>query len=442
MMNIWSFGAMKEFFSRKNEENAESTGNTVSVQLIDNGHDDEFAANTIKNMKGTQSMINEENNYECYDLVNLVPHCPVVMVLDTSHSMWGKGLSDLKQSLAEFSRIMCQETFQDAMIDVETIRMGENFGVLEAFTPVQNSVLTGMEIRPKGDTPLGASLELALSELEKQMNVYRANGTNYVQPQMVVLSDGKSSDDFSHPAQEIRERVREGKLVCRAIALGSDPDYDALRLFAGDAVVASAGATMKESFRTVGRAVSQEYEEKVEETIVNEFKTASASAPRTGRMFLLDGTNILYWNQRNGISLDCVKAITTYLKAKGEDYMVIFDASTPYVLKKKQPAEHSEYESLLKRDPEHFTQVPAGTCADVFLLEEAKTNPEAVILTQDLFRDHKYEYPEVLNQRDRIASGMFLNGKVVFPSLKFSIPMNRSAASAGSASVGAPYYGC
>ena len=76
---------------------------------------------------------------------------------------------------------------------------------------------------------------------------------------------------------------------------------------------------MKESFRTVGRAVSQEYEEKVEETIVNEFKTASVSAPRTGRMFLLDGTNILYWNQRNNISLDCVKAITTYLKAKGED---------------------------------------------------------------------------------------------------------------------------
>ena len=236
--------------------------------------------------------------------------------------------------------------------------------------------------------------------------------------------------------------VTDGKLVCRAIALGSDPDCDALRMFAGDAVVASAGLTMKESFRTVGRAVSQEYEEKVEESIVNEFKTASASAQHTGRMFLLDGTNILYWNQRTGVSLDCVKSITTYLKAKGEDYMVIFDASTPHLLKKKAPAEHASYESWLQNDPEHFTQVPAGTCADVFLLEEAKTNPEAVILTQDLFRDHKYEYPEVLNQRDRIASGMFLNGKVVFPSLKFSIPMNRSAASAGSASVGAPYYGC
>ena len=389
-------------------------------------------------------MKNEETNYECYDLVNVIPHCPVIMVLDTSHSMWGQGLADLKRSLNEFGRIMCQETFQDALIDIETIRMGENFGVLEAFTPVQDSVLTGMEIRPKGDTPLGASLSLALSELEKQLGVYRAGGVNYVQPQMIVLSDGKSSDDFSAPAQKIREMVRDGKLNCRAIALGSDPDYDALRLFAGDAVVASAGATMKESFRTVGRAVSQEYEEKVEEAIVNEFEGKQSAAPRTGRMFLLDGTNILYWNQRNGVSLDCVKAITAYLKSRGEDFMAIFDATTPHVLKKKDPAEHAAYDALLQQDPEHFMQAPAGTCADVFLLEEAKTNPEAVILTQDLFRDHKYEYPEVLNQHERVISGMFLNGKVVLPSLKYSIPLNiHSAAPTGSsASAQATGFNC
>jgi len=445
-MNKWSFSMVKQFFAKKRDGNTESVEKSATSVLTIIGHRKEPGAETINNTaKGivTMNIIEkEEPNYECYDIVNLVPHCPVVMVLDTSHSMWGKGLSDLKQSLNEFSRIMCQETFQDAMIDVETIRMGENFGVMEAFTPVRNSVLTGMEIRPKGDTPLGASLELALSELEKQMNVYRATGTNYVQPQMVVLSDGKSSDDFAQPAQKIRKMVHDGKLNCRAIALGADPDYDALRLFAGDAVVASDGATMKESFRTVGRAVSQEYEEKVEETIVNEFKTASTSAPRTGRMVLLDGTNILYWNQRNGISLDCVKAITNYLKSQKEEYMVIFDATTPYVLKKKQPTELSEYESLLKHDPEHFMQVPAGTCADIFLLEEAKTNPESIILTQDLYRDHKSEYSEVLNQRDRIASGMFLNGKVVVPKLKFSIPMNQSATSSDSDFPEAPDCAC
>ena len=373
-------------------------------------------------------MKNEENNYESYDIVNVIPHCPVVMVLDTSHSMWGQGLTDLKHSLNEFDRIMCQETFPDALIDIETIRMGENFGVLEAFTPVQKSVLTGMEVRPKGDTPLGASLELALAELKKQLAAYRSSGISYVQPQMIVLSDGKSSDDFSRSAQEIREMVRDGKLICRAIALGANPDYAALRLFAGNEVVANTGATMTDSFRTVGHVISQEYEEKAEEAIVNDFNEKAAAKTWTGRMFLLDGTNILYWNQRNGVSIDCVRAITEYLKSQGEDFLVIFDATTPHILKKKNSAEHAEYESWLQNDPEHFNQVPAGICADVFLLEEAKANPEAIILTQDLYRDHKGDYPELLNQRERIATGMFLNGKIMFPKLKYCIPLNRSVA--------------
>ena len=391
-MNKWSFGTLKQFFARKTGKTADGDRENESAALNNRGYEENTGidhTNCNQNQEGKDNMTNAETNYECYDIINLIPHCPVIMVLDMSHSMWGQGLADLKQSLDEFSRIMCQETFQDALIDVETIRMGESFGVLESFAPIRNSILNGMEIRPKGDTPLGASLELALAELKKQLAAYRSSGINFVQPQMIVLSDGKSSDDFSKPAQEIVDMVRDGKLVCRAIALGADPDYDALRKFAGNEVLASAGTSMKESFRTVGRAVSQEYEEKAEEAIANEFDVTPCAPPRTGRMFLLDGSNIMYWNHRNGVSLNCIHAITDYLKSQGEDFMVFFDATTPHVLKKKQPAEQAAYESWLQTDPEHFTQVPAGTCADVFLLEEAEANPESIIMTQDLFRDHK-----------------------------------------------------
>ena len=31
-----------------------------------------------------------------------LPHCPIILVLDTSHSMWGKGLSDMVSSLKVF----------------------------------------------------------------------------------------------------------------------------------------------------------------------------------------------------------------------------------------------------------------------------------------------------------------------------------------------------
>lgn len=36
------------------------------------------------------NMMNEsEMNNGMFDLTNAMPHCPVVLVLDTSHSMWG-----------------------------------------------------------------------------------------------------------------------------------------------------------------------------------------------------------------------------------------------------------------------------------------------------------------------------------------------------------------
>ena len=401
-------------------------------------------------------MKNSDDFSNTYDITNLIPHCPVIMVLDTSHSMWGQGLSDLKQSLQEFSRILCQETFQDALIDIETIRMGENFGILEPFTSMQDSNVASMEIRPKGDTPLGASLELALSELRDRLDWYRSNGINFVMPQMIVLSDGESSDDFSQPALIIRDMVQKGELACRAIALGARPNYFALQKFAGDSVVKSVGASMKESFQNVGRVVSQEYEDKAEEIIKNQFQkttpdpmeaekiTTTASDVETFGSFsegkdsdndlfapdyLLDGSNILHWCKPKSVSLAAVNAIVTHLKNQGKEFMVIFDASAPHLLEIVSESEHAAYESLINNDPIHFKQTPAGTCADVFLLEEARSNHKAVILTQDLYRDHRKAYSDILSKNGRVEPGMVLNRKIFFPRLNLTIPMSQSVSS-------------
>ena len=45
------------------------------------------------------AQINDANSFS---LAQIVPHCPVMLVLDTSHSMWGKGLSDMTRSLKAF----------------------------------------------------------------------------------------------------------------------------------------------------------------------------------------------------------------------------------------------------------------------------------------------------------------------------------------------------
>lgn len=361
-----------------------------------------------------------------FELANLIPHCPVVLVLDTSHSMWGQGLIDLKEALKSFCASVNDTAFPEAQIDLETIRMGENFGVMESFIPMEASMLSSMQIRPKGDTPLGASLHLALQELENRLAFYRQEGIHFAVPQLIVLSDGKSSDDFSFEAAKIREMVKKKSLVCRGIALGNDPDYNALAQFAGDEIIQPRRGSLAESFREVGRVLSREYEEEAANVIldVQNENRVEYWKDEAGKKYLIDGTNTLFWDEyRKGVTLSHVLAIAKHLQKENILYTVYFDAATPHILKKHSAEEAAKYDELLRNDPEHFRQVPAGTRADDILLMEADGKNDTIILTQDRFRDYEVEYPWV-SDKEKVVPGMVLSGRIVFPKINLQIDTN------------------
>lgn len=49
---------------------------------------------------------------------NVIPHCAVLLVLDTSHNMWGSGLRDVMRALENFCRTIRSEQFLNARIEV------------------------------------------------------------------------------------------------------------------------------------------------------------------------------------------------------------------------------------------------------------------------------------------------------------------------------------
>ena len=367
----------------------------------------------------------QQSNYagSCnFDLTNAIPHCPVVLVLDTSHSMWGQGLSDMMTSLHAFCKTIANVQFQNAQVDLAAVSMGDNLCMLEEFTPLAASNLPNLKIRPKGDTPIGAALELALNALNAQIKRYQACGISYVTPNLILLSDGKSTDDFQAAADRIREAVNGGKLTCRAIALGGDTDMAALARIAGQSnVMVPDFGGMRQTFANVGQMVSQTYEEEAQEVILDQAQPVNSAG---GKVFLLDGSNILHWDEyRSGITLKHVLAITEHLKSIGEKFQVYFDATAPHIIKKNAPAESALYEKLLKEDPEHFIQVPAGTRADDFLLLQADMNRDALILTQDLFRDHVSKHPWLRTER-RVIPGMVMNNLIFFPEISLQISIS------------------
>ena len=288
-----------------------------------------------------EKMMNEnakEMNDNMFDLANAMPHCPVVLVLDTSHSMWGQGLTDMMASLKAFYKTIADIQFLNAEVDIAAVSMGDNLCMLEEFTPLHSSDLPNRSIRPKGDTPIGAALELAQEALQAQISRYQAAGIAFVTPNLILLSDGKSTDDFQAAAEHINSAVESGKLICRAIALGQDADMDALASIAGrDRVMIPNFGGMRQTFAQVGQIVSQTYEEEAQEVITEQ---AMPVDRHIGAEYLLDGSNILHWDEyRTGISLKHLLAITDHLKKAGQPFQVFFDATAPHILKKKAPQE-------------------------------------------------------------------------------------------------------
>ena len=150
---------------------------------------------------------------------------------------------------------------------------------------------------------------------------------------------------------------------------------------------------------------------------------AGEKAQNASIEYILDGSNILYWDKfRGGISLKYVLAITNKLDNLGKKYQVYFDASARHILKSKNTQESILLERLFKERGETFFQTPPREEADTYLLFLASQNPDSKVISNDLFRDHAAEYPWVNNQ-GRLLQGMVLGNRIFIPGDKLVIPV-------------------
>ena len=347
-----------------------------------------------------------------------IPHGPVMLVLDTSHSMWGRGMQDQQDAVKAFYKALRSLEFTDSRIEIAAVGMGDDLRVLQPFKPLAESTIGTLPIRPKGGTPIGGALRLALDELRRWTETLRMRGEGVATPQLLILSDGKSSDDFTAEADEIRRKTAEGSLCCRAIATGDTPDLVALSRIAGTCVDRPDYGRLREMFAQIGEKVSQTYEDAVPAILMAEARPepsgrcveepVRAGGNLTGRTILVDGTNVCFWG-RNGstASLAPVLALAQALDAAGADWQACFDASTRHHLAKSGTGDEAEYEALLRSRPDRFVEAPGGTCADEFLLGAAAAEQTAVIISNDFYRDHEADYPFVKDKSRFIRGGVF-----------------------------------
>ena len=118
---------------------------------------------------------------------------------------------------------------------------------------------------------------------------------------------------------------------------------------------------------------------------------------------LVDGSNVAHSTEGEEARLENIKLVVRKLIEEGYHPVVVADAALRHQIDDKDGYERRIEEGKIK-------QAPAGTDADYFLLSFAR-ELEAVIVSNDLFRDRAEAFPEA---RERMIRYMIVADEVVF----------------------------
>jgi hypothetical protein len=118
---------------------------------------------------------------------------------------------------------------------------------------------------------------------------------------------------------------------------------------------------------------------------------------------LVDGSNVAHSSEGDEARLGNIKLVVRKLISEGYEPVVVADAALRHQIDDKEGYERRVEEGKIK-------QAPAGTDADYFLLAFAR-ELDAVIVSNDLFRDRAEAFPEA---RERMIRYMIVDEQVVF----------------------------
>ncbi len=121
------------------------------------------------------------------------------------------------------------------------------------------------------------------------------------------------------------------------------------------------------------------------------------------KVALVDGSNVAHSSEGEEARLENLKIVVRKLRKEGYEAIVVADAALRHQIDDKEGYERRVEEGKIR-------QAPAGTDADYFLLAFAR-ELDAVIVSNDLFRDRADAFPEA---RERMIRYMILGQEVVF----------------------------
>jgi uncharacterized protein YegL len=152
---------------------------------------------------------------------------PIILLLDASGSMEGDKITILNAAVREMLQSFASEGESSAAIHVGVIQFGGTVGWHQPLLPVEGVIKLWSDLRAGGKTPLGQALSLLRDSLEDRSIV----PSRAYRPTIVLVSDGKPTDDWGGPMAELLASPRASKAARFAMGIGADADSMILSQF-------------------------------------------------------------------------------------------------------------------------------------------------------------------------------------------------------------------
>jgi uncharacterized protein YegL len=191
------------------------------------------------------------------DLVeNPTARVPVCLVLDASGSMSGEPIKELNDGVKIFYNSVYEDEIARYSAEICIVTFGSTAKLELDFANIERQKVP--RIKANGTTPMGSAVELALDLLEQRKQEYSDVGVDYYQPWMVLMTDGKPTDDIKSSVKRTRNLIEQHKLTIFPIGIGEYADMDILARFSPNRTpLRLKGLNFKDFFEWLSKSVTR-----------------------------------------------------------------------------------------------------------------------------------------------------------------------------------------